>query len=814
MATLVSKANGDFTDSASWANVDSTSLQISETSNTSIPTSPASSPTFTPGAVTVDGIALKIATRGVSASGTFTAELTQGGTPVTGTTVTVNVVDIPVCSTSQNNGGWIFFKFASPVLLAAATAYAVRVSASIGGQISLYRSSTSNDWARILRLTDTATPAAGDIMYIVGEHTGAGARTDLTIVMDNTATTDFGSIHVSQGGILSFETSSATDYYLKMSGVSNIFANGILNVGTSGSPIPGDSTAVIEFDPASDGQYGLNIKSGAVLNMYGTSKTVAAYLDADASVAATSITSDISTGWKSGDVIGIASTTRTPGDCETVTLSGDASGTTISVGALANAHSGSTGTEAELINLTRNIMFRSATSTFGTYLNFQGDAAVHIEYVAFQYLGDASLNRGIEVSSTFIGPAVIHGCAFRDFEYSAIYSTASAASITISSNVFYNMITSNSSTAVIYIASSSGSVYINDNVIMLCSASAASGILRVGNGALEINGNTIVGINNTSATGLALDGNTYYPEVVGNTIHSCAMSNGNAMSITSSAWADIADLKIWRISGNGLRLNISDLGKTVIAGLTALGISGNSIEVNGDSYTEIIDGILDGEASYSATAGIYLAIGASTIILKNCSFGAVTGFTTADIRNYLSTSAMHNLVAYNCIFGSSTKVSSMSAVDFRSQIHLHKYNQLDSHKNFYKYGNAESEETIRNTASGFSWKLTPLFTDRKLVFPGPTQNHVFQAQVQANETYDVGVYILKDSSYNGNAPRLMLLGGIVAGVDDEVSSLTVGADTWELVSVNITPTESGVIQFYVDCDGTAGSVYVDDVTVT
>jgi hypothetical protein len=59
-----------------------------------------------------------------------------------------------------------------------------------------------------------------------------------------------------------------------------------------------------------------------------------------------------------------------------------------------------------------------------------------------------------------------------------------------------------------------------------------------------------------------------------------------------------------------------------------------------------------------------------------------------------------------------------------------------------------------------------------------------------------------------------MLGGIVAGIDTDVTdTLSVGADEWEQLSVSDTPTEIGVIEWYVDCDGTAGVVYVDDMGV-
>lgn len=109
MARLMCVANGNNTSSSTWAVIDSTSYSESETANTAMPTSYSSSASlgnFTPGAITVDGIGIRIAAR-TGTTGTLSVELYNhtGAASVAGTEVTVNMTDVVNCSTTNLEGG-------------------------------------------------------------------------------------------------------------------------------------------------------------------------------------------------------------------------------------------------------------------------------------------------------------------------------------------------------------------------------------------------------------------------------------------------------------------------------------------------------------------------------------------------------------------------------------------------------------------------------------------------------------------------------------------------------------------------------------
>lgn len=287
MSTLLSCATGNFLTAATWALVDSTSFLNSEAGNSALTTTYTESQSFTPGAITIDGIAVKIGARG-GTTGTFSVRLAQAGALVAGTEVTVDAADVAAATTSLADGGWFFFKFASPVTLAGATAYTVSAKNSTNGQTNLWRDATAGNWSRALRTTTTQAPAAGDDMIVAGEHTGQGTGNDIVVTMNETANTDYGSntssavtpaLAVCKRGTISWASGSAANPYLRLLGWCIVYNGGTLNIGTTGTPIPRDSVAVLEFQPASDGDRGFQGRNGSTVNLQGLSRTSGKNID-------------------------------------------------------------------------------------------------------------------------------------------------------------------------------------------------------------------------------------------------------------------------------------------------------------------------------------------------------------------------------------------------------------------------------------------------------------------------------------------------------------------------------------------------------
>lgn len=853
MARLISSATGNLTASGTWSLVDSTSFLESEANNTALTTSYVNSSTFTPGAITIDGIAVRIASRATSPTGSMLVRLGQGGATVAGTEVTINVSDLPTAGTTNGEGGWIFFKFAASVTLLAATAYTVGARTTSSTQVNLYRDATAGNWCRMLRRTTNQAPVAGDDLFILGEHTGAGTGNDITVTMDSTAATDYGSASTSQAtpaisickrGTLTYGTTAATNYVLRVSGNMNVYGNGTLNIGTTGTPIPRDSTAVLEFDCAADGDFGLYIRGGTV-NMQGLSRTsgknvVQALLSADEAVASTTIDVDTDTGWLNGDTVVIASTTRTHNEWESRTLNANAgaSSFTISSG-LTNAHLGTSPRQAEVILLTRNVMVRSVSSTAMSYVQSAGNTTLDIDWVDFRYIGTGVLTKsGVYISGNTATNASFNYCTFRDSEScGGVIATGSTATgtLTVQDCVFHNLNTGAVPMGVgLDITQVTGTINLSNLTIIggtlnnLATAKTAFYVSLSGSNCtmnnIRITGITIA--TNTNSSAFTAHGTQNDLSSISNVyIHSNNVVGLGLGTIGSGARRIYLNGgSIWRNNVSGVRIgngftNTMD-GSTVIDNFSIFGNTTSNIacESSVNNLTLFKNCSIDSDATFSTTNGLLQNNSNQrlTIQFMNCDFGNTVTHTN-DIN--ISTTNNIDLTLINCGLASTNKiVVTTSNILNEGFINVQNYNNTaNDHRIWQKGGTIVSQTTTRNTASGIAWQMSPISTQFKLRLPYPNfqRDPNFKAAVAASSAVTVTAYVRKNGTYNGNAPRLVLVGGIVEGIgSDVVDSLTVGADTWEQLSVTATPTETGVIEFFIDCDGTAGSVFVDDIAVT
>jgi hypothetical protein len=117
------------------------------------------------------------------------------------------------------------------------------------------------------------------------------------------------------------------------------------------------------------------------------------------SIGNTTFNVDTDTGWKSGDLICVASTNRTAADCEDYVLNADAGassmtsalhplgygGPTTSV--TGTVHNGTSPVQAEVGLLTRNVKIRSTSSSLMSYVYAAALATATISWAEFYYLG-------------------------------------------------------------------------------------------------------------------------------------------------------------------------------------------------------------------------------------------------------------------------------------------------------------------------------------------------------------------------------------------------------------------------------------------
>lgn len=829
MAMLICTANGNLTDAATWALAsDGTGAQLTTlTTNTNTTTSYVYSSAFTgtTGHV-VDGVAIHC--RRITTSGTLSVSLSDDNGTTATREVSVNASDLPDAES------WVFFKFGSTLTLDGGTDYKVGIKSSSSTNVSVSRDATAGNWGRLLRRTTTQAPVAGDTMLICGEWTAAATTTARTVTMDSTAATDYGTgtatataptqtstqaftgLVIGQGGTLTWGTTAATNYVLRLSGNLVVYSGGTYNQGTTGTPCPRDSTMTLQFDCAADGDFGFLAMQGSTVNMQGLSRTSGkdiwwTLLNTDEAAAQTVLGVADDTGWLNGDRIAIASTTRSRTDCESATLSGNAGASSLTVTAgIANAHSGTSPTQAEVILLTRNVKVQSVSTTAMTYCFFGTTATVDIDWCEFRYLGPSAgttNKRGLDIQTT-TGAFDMRYCAMSDFEHSGAFVTGTTFSnVTIQYNALYSVGTGGFNGITINSATSGTNWIISDNIVMLAGGTGYS-LADVGG---TFQNNRAIG--SSGGPGFSITENNSVGTISGLVSHSNATTGIDCSGATRGTLSSVTS---WRNTSHGIVLS-SGRNNLTINGATLFGNQSSSINLFGD--VTLIDVVANGDSSFSTATGIMLNAGGTLLTAINCDLSTVSGIKTAhtqDVGFFSTVETPVIAVFQNSKFGAATEISTQSNLTDNSYIASMNHDQVSgAHRTYKRTGTITRDTTIYNTASP-SERLTPNNASAKLASGSRLVG------VDSGSTKTISVYVRKSvvgdgAAYNGAEPRLMMKRQDIMGYtsDTVLDTMTVAAGSWEqLTATTSAASQDGAFEVYVDVDGTTGWVNVDDWAVS
>lgn len=867
MATLVSIATGNFTAAGTWGVVNSTAYLDSEAASTAISTSNLDSAAFTPGAITVDRISVKIASLAASPSGTFTATLRNSSAGSDVASVTVNVSDLPSL-------GWAVFNIGSQTLLDA-TNYLIRVVCSTtGSQVTLYRNATANNWSRLLVTTTTGAPASADQLHINGELTGAGTGNNVTVTMDNTATTSFGptvsggppqSMTCGNRGTLTLGTTASTAYYLKWKGVFAIWGGGTVNFGTSGSRLPASSSLTIFLDSATNDDAKLARYNGGTLNIYGADKLGKTTLSADEAAAQTVLSITATTGWQASDQIGLAPTgASTHHERRTISTVDSATQVTVTAG-LTNAHAGSGELICTVVNLTRNIKLQGAsTSLRGNLLVVAGGSGSVtldcLEIVADTVGSNSTNNRLVDLQLTTATIVTVTNCTINpgtegagNARSSLYVSGATADSFDINGLIHWRWLRP----AVIISQVTSGTAWKVRNCVAVGHTELTA--------AFDLNSTKGEVLNNEAWTCL---GGINYTELG----TSWSQSNANRFDGNKAYFCtdgivigdNTANLGMGRVSikntttkrnTRGIKISSNILLFTNLVHIS-IGDGGNSpqgghVRFNGAGTMLLEDFVGASEASFACQSGFVVNGGSGSqhessellIYAYNSSFGVASGsrqvYVDAAFRIYNVFLGKMRVICNSCVFGSSTKVittgPSVSGANFNtvvaqqecgdhidnigSFVRSQRHDQTNNNnKLFVAQGTSIIDTVIFRTATP-ALRMTPTTASYKL------RSEVVQVPVNSSASLTISAWVRKSASgdaggadYNGSQQRLILRRNDDMGilVDTVIDTAVAAVGTWEELTgvATASATKDGVLEFYVDCDGTVGWVNVDDWVVS
>lgn len=789
MATLNNRQSGDFTAASTWGVVDNTSLLNSTANTSNTTTSYVESQTFIPGAITIDAIAVFL--NGTSSSsGTFSVRLALAGITVPGTEVTVNNTDL-----SANSIGWCLFKLPAPVLLVAATLYTVSVRSSVNGTVSVFRNATAGNWSRFLRTTTTAAPATTDSLFITGEFLSAGVNNTLTVTGNNTATTVFGEITINEKGIFDAATTASTNFQMQIQGNVTIRGNAVLQIGTLATPMPASSTFLLQLNQGGvNVNFGIIITANGTFRTYGAAKTNRAFLAADAAVAATSLTTNISTNWLSGEEVVIAPTTATNTQLEVRTLSANAVGTTLTVPALTFAHQGTGDFIGEIANITRNIKIQSDSASFNTYFLNSGNSVTNLNYTEFTRMGSATANRrGFDILTT-TGSFNVNGCSFHRFGTNAFFLLNQAANnnITIQDAIFYN------------ITNGLGNNQPTGNAWLIDSCWGFNSPFGFSN-----NAGVITNIMSTGgANGITFSATSNTGVTISNLVSHSNSSGGIGISASVIQGMLLSNLTTWR---NLRGINTSGSSNITLNNHISYGNTFSGLSVAGCFNLTVENSNYYGSTTILQPSGVALENTALNTVFNSCSFGVPTTHGTGDV-NVSTARSWHDLKFNNCLFGSTNEVSNRSQLAQNAFLGSSRHNQTTGvHRGWKRTAILESDSVIQATAP-LSVRITPSVSATK-TFSTPKG-----FAIPSGKTATVSVLVRRSvagdgTAYNGALPRLWLKQNNSAGISSDVllATATVASlGAFEaLIGTIPAATDNTVNYLYIDCDGTAGWVNID-----
>lgn len=820
MARLISAATGNFTSASTWgvAEAGSGATNVTFTAGTTLGTSYTYSSAFTVTASDViDAVSVFLYRTG--SSGTVTLALSDDNGVTATREVTINVADLNPDTAAE--GAWVTFKLGSTLTGDGGADYKVGLKASGFSLVGAWRSGVGN-WVRQLRTTTTAAPAAGDILTIAKEWTGTGTGTAHTVTMNETATTAYGEIEIGLGGTLEWNTAAAANPLLRLAGTLTVRNGGTLNIGTSGTPIPRDSVAVLEFDCASDGQYYLN--ANGTVNIYGQSRTSGkdvykCRLNTDEAAAQTVLGVDTDTGWLNGDTIAIASTTRTSTQLEEATLSGGAGASSITVTAgITNAHAGTAPAQAHVVLLTRNVRIRSTSSTNASKFVVNAQATVNVQWADFRYMGYGTSTNSCVFTSATTAP-VFRYCVIRDSDGAAFYMSFGTVPLSVRDTVIYKMGTA---THCFYIGT--------------IAALTLQDVLVMGGGNASSYGFNLTNYNSTSSsisnlvvTSTVCSGAFFIasPYSAATLDGFEAYSNNSLALVLQSGLHRVtfSNFAFWR--NNSYALNPSNVSHNGFVWSTGkfFGNHGTAhIMLSSSSYTSkwLFKNVnFAADSSFSVTYGVYFNPGSnfgyhSDWRFEGCVWGNDGGGIYADHTNDIGLVNNGETYFTGVVTGTSViNTPGNFTATYALQGAYIAMQGASSASVYTPYGTLAYETTTVDVSP--SLKMTPTSATYKLTSNARISGRGWLVKANSGQVITPSVKVQKDGSYNGAAPRLVVKANPAVGItaDTVLDTHSIGSGSFETLSgATAALSADGVLEFIVDCDGTAGNIYVDTFTVT
>lgn len=245
----------------------------------------------------------------------------------------------------------------------------------------------------------------------------------------------------------------------------------------------------------------------------------------------------------------------------------------------------------------------------------------------------------------------------------------------------------------------------------------------------------------------------------------------------------------------------------------------------GTQYALITDNYLFGfvEASNCNFVGknslSFIVVGGSDVrsIFKNCRFDLTGSYFVR--HDYVFEPYSYFLFSSCTIVSLPTtllaKVTGATAVN---RAIFNKYNNTDDYRHYTDYGNILSDSSVRHTASGLAWRYEP-GTNASSTYPlellNIDGNDFIEVAVAANSQVTATIWCKKSDADSAFEAQFICKGGQLAGITSDVTAVATDSTDWQQLTIQVTPTEAGVLRFGFQVWGSStATCHIDDFGVS
>ena len=318
---------------------------------------------------------------------------------------------------------------------------------------------------------------------------------------------------------------------------------------------------------------------------------------------------------------------------------------------------------------------------------------------------------------------------------------------------------------------------------------------------------------------LSLDGTK---NMSANKIYQCGFSNGSPITISNLRGRDGTIIdgiyqscgKYAGVQGSDAQnqSGYTDKSKLIIKNLH-LYATGNLISLPDSLYIY--------DAKFLARSRIVTDAGNNNqtkIYFKNLTvFGLESTYTDSDVRIHNSTiSNITNETHPHTVNNQGT--TNQGILSFRN------YNGTpNDHRMYVANGHIKSETSVRHGTDGVAWKIQPTIEHVGSFSHSAVNNTVDQPLnftvaklfVEANKVVTFKAYVRRDNTGITATIAARIFRNIFTLTSDVAVSCTADADTWQELTLLITPIDSGELNIDFEAfGGNSHTAYIDDISVT